>query len=107
MPMPLGTLGAMHLARIIHKPTPSLWVICEETRVQQAVTITKNAAEASDTALGYGATRLVSHPQRAGRSDVTPEPHFSGLRNPRFEADGPQRQGPIVNNAASDGLHLA
>jgi len=39
--------------------------------------------------LGMGATRAANHPNPPFSSDDSPEPRFSGLRSPVFEANGP------------------
>jgi hypothetical protein len=58
--------------------------VCGENRVEHAVVITKNGAQASDRAWGWGS------PSRVPRDD-TPERRFSGMRNPVFAADELQR----------------
>ena len=70
-----------------HTGDEAMRAVCGEARVEQAVTIRKNAAQASASAWGWGSPRVFP-------DDVTPELRFSGLRNPGFGANGLQRPMP-------------
>jgi hypothetical protein len=70
---------------------------CGKNRVEQAVPITKNAAQACDTGVGQGTHRPLSSEKHGGGPTpaffpgVKPSMRFSGLRNPVFGANGLHR----------------
>jgi hypothetical protein len=70
--------------------------VCGGNRVEQAVMITKNAAQANDSGVGVGPNvhRIVKGgvgPTPAFHN-VKPSKRFSGLRNPVYGANGTHRQ---------------
>jgi hypothetical protein len=93
-----ASMAAISAARMTCFPlVDAMQPVCEENRVERAVLITKNAAQACDTGGGQGTQRPLSSKKRgagpppAFRADDKPSRHFSGVRNPVFGADGLRR----------------